>query len=102
MLDKQTKIIGPDPILFEHIRRTGRGFYVTVSILGALVLWGLYAYVTQYRTGLGVTGLSRQIFWGVYITNFVFFIGISHAGTFISAVLRVLKAEWRRPISRLS
>ena len=102
MLDKREKIIGEDKILFEHIWKTGKGFYITVSILGALVLLGLYAYVTQYRNGLTVTGLSRQIFWGVYITNFVFFIGISHAGTFISAVLRVLKAEWRRPISRAS
>ncbi|OGP89601.1 MAG: hypothetical protein A2157_16985 [Deltaproteobacteria bacterium RBG_16_47_11] len=101
-MDKQTKIIGEDRVLFEHIWKTGKGFYITISILIALVLLGLYAYITQYRTGLTVTGLSRQIFWGVYITNFVFFIGISHAGTFISAVLRVLKAEWRRPISRLS
>jgi molybdopterin-containing oxidoreductase family membrane subunit len=102
MADKKQKIIGEDGILFEHIWKTGKGFYITVSILAALVFLGLYAYITQYRIGLGVTGLSRQIFWGVYITNFVFFIGISHAGTFISAVLRVLKAEWRRPISRLS
>jgi len=102
MVDKRQKILGEDSILFEHILKTGKGFYITVSILGALVLWGLYAYITQYRNGLTVTGLSRQIFWGVYITNFVFFIGISHAGTFISAVLRVLKAEWRRPISRAS
>jgi molybdopterin-containing oxidoreductase family membrane subunit len=102
MADKRQKIIGEDATLFEHIWKTGKGFYITVSILGALVLLGLYAYITQYRNGLTVTGLSRQIFWGVYITNFVFFIGISHAGTFISAVLRVLKAEWRRPISRLS
>ena len=102
MMDHQKKIIGEDAALFEHIWKTGKNFYITVSILGALVLWGIYAYVTQYRIGLGVTGLSRQIFWGVYITNFVFFIGISHAGTFISAVLRVVKAEWRRPISRLS
>jgi molybdopterin-containing oxidoreductase family membrane subunit len=102
MVDKRHKIIGEDPILFEHMWKTGKGFYITVSILAALVLLGLYAYITQYRNGLTVTGLSRQIFWGVYITNFVFFIGISHAGTFISAVLRVLKAEWRRPISRLS
>jgi len=102
MADKRQKIIGEDAVLFEHIWKTGKGFYITVSILGALVLLGLYAYVTQYLTGLTVTGLSRQIFWGVYITNFVFFIGISHAGTFISAVLRVLKAEWRRPISRAS
>ena len=102
MVDRREKIIGEDRILFEQVWKTGKGFYITVSILGALVLLGLYAYITQYRNGLTVTGLSRQIFWGVYITNFVFFIGISHAGTFISAVLRVLKAEWRRPISRLS
>ena len=102
MLDQRKKIIAGDAPLFEHIWRTGKGFYITVSVLAALVLWGVYAYVTQYLNGLTVTGLSRQIFWGVYITNFVFFIGISHAGTFISAVLRVLKAEWRRPISRLS
>jgi molybdopterin-containing oxidoreductase family membrane subunit len=102
MIDKRQKILGEDAVLFEHIYKTGKGFYITVSILGALVLLGLYAYITQYQNGLTVTGLSRQIFWGVYITNFVFFIGISHAGTFISAVLRVLKAEWRRPISRAS
>ena len=102
MLDKQAKIIGEDKVLFDHIWKTGKGFYIFVSILAALVLWGVYAYVTQYLTGLAVTGLSRQIFWGVYITNFVFFIGISHAGTFISAVLRILKAEWRRPIARAS
>jgi molybdopterin-containing oxidoreductase family membrane subunit len=92
--------LGEDEVLLEHVRRTGKGFYLTFSTLVALVLLGLYAYVTQLRYGLSVTGLSRQIFWGVYITNFVFFIGISHAGTFISAVLRVAKAEWRRPISR--
>ena len=92
--------LGEDEILLGHVRETGKGFYLTFSILAALTLWGLYAYLTQYRYGLGVTGLSRQIFWGVYITNFVFFIGISHAGTFISAILRVAKAEWRRPISR--
>jgi len=102
MADPKQNIIGRDAILFEHISKTGKKFYITVSILAALVLWGIYAYVTQYRTGLAVTGLSRQIFWGVYITNFVFFIGISHAGTFISAVLRIVKAEWRRPISRAS
>ncbi len=101
-MDHRQRIIGEDKPLFEHIWKSGKGFYITVSILSALVLWGIYAYITQYRNGLTVTGLSRQIFWGVYITNFVFFIGISHAGTFISAVLRVLKAEWRRPISRLS
>jgi Ni/Fe-hydrogenase subunit HybB-like protein len=40
--------------------------------------------------------------WGFYVTNFVFFIGISHAGTLISAILRLSKAEWRRPITRMA
>jgi len=98
-MDKQQKIVGEDSALFEPIRKTGKGFYISISILTALVLWGIYAYVTQYQNGLAVTGLSRQIFWGVYITNFVFFIGISHAGTLISAILRIAQAEWRRSIT---
>jgi molybdopterin-containing oxidoreductase family membrane subunit len=47
-----------------------------------------------------VTGLNVPVYWGLYITNFVFFIGISHAGTLISAILRLAHAEWRRPITR--
>ena len=89
-----------DAILFEPIRRTGRPFYLTLSILVAIILWAVWTYLHQYRHGLGVTGLARPIFWGVYITNFVFFIGISHAGTLISAILRLAKAEWRRSITR--
>jgi Ni/Fe-hydrogenase subunit HybB-like protein len=89
-----------DAVLFEPIRRTGKPFYLTLSILVAIILWAVWAYLHQYHHGLGVTGLARPIFWGVYITNFVFFIGISHAGTLISAILRLAKAEWRRSITR--
>ena len=89
-----------DAILFEPIRKTGKAFYLTLAILVAVILWAAGVYQYQYRTGLGVTGLGRPIFWGVYITNFVFFIGISHAGTLISAILRLAKAEWRRSITR--
>ena len=89
-----------DAILFDPIRKTGKAFYLTLSALIAVILWAVWAYLYQYRYGLGVTGLARPIFWGVYITNFVFFIGISHAGTLISAILRLAKAEWRRSITR--
>jgi molybdopterin-containing oxidoreductase family membrane subunit len=58
--------------------------------------------VRQWVLGLGVTGLNRPVYWGIYLTNFVFFIGISHAGTLISAILRVTQAEWRRPITRIA
>ena len=89
-----------DALLFAPIRKTGKGFYITLSLLVAIILWGVWTYLHQYRNGLGVTGLARPIFWGVYITNFVFFIGISHAGTLISAILRLARAEWRRSITR--
>ncbi|MEK7777421.1 MAG: NrfD/PsrC family molybdoenzyme membrane anchor subunit, partial [Chloroflexota bacterium] len=63
---------------------------------------GAYAYSTQFREGLYVTGMRDRILWGIYIINFVFFIGISHAGTLISAILRVSKAGWRVPITRMA
>lgn len=77
-------------------------FYAWVGFLVAVLLWGLYAYVQQVRNGLVVTGMRDQISWGLYITNFVFFIGISHAGTLISAILRVTDTDWRRPITRMA
>jgi molybdopterin-containing oxidoreductase family membrane subunit len=46
--------------------------------------------------------MRDRISWGLYITTFVFFIGISHAGTLISAILRVSQARWRTPITRMA
>ncbi len=92
--------IGEDVRLLRPIERSGRGFRLLVAALGALALWGLFAWLTQLRRGLAVTGLNVPIYWGLYITHFVFFIGISHAGTLISAILRLANAEWRRPITR--
>ncbi|MFN4182375.1 MAG: NrfD/PsrC family molybdoenzyme membrane anchor subunit [bacterium] len=76
------------------------GFWLGVGFFAMLLFAGIYAYLYQWRYGLGMTGLNRPIFWGVYITNFVFFIGISHAGTLISSVLRITNTEWRRPFTR--
>jgi len=92
--------LGEDAILIEPIIRTTARFYLFTGFLLSFVLLGVVAYVHQYRSGLGVTGLNRPVYWGVYITNFVFFIGISHAGTLISAILRIVGAEWRRTITR--
>lgn len=100
MLDRE--LTQEDAALLEPILRTGRGFYLIAFLLLGIALWGFYAYTVQFRYGLGVTGLNRPVFWGFYITNFVFFIGISHAGTLISAILRICRAEWRRPITRMA
>ncbi len=87
-------------ILFQPVLQTGKRFYIVVLALLAVIGWAFYAWLYQVSHGLGVTGMNRPVFWGVYITNFVFFVGISHAGTLISAILRVTHAEWRRPITR--
>lgn len=89
-----------DPVLVAPLKRTGPGYWVVVAVLATMVSWGFYAWLHQFREGLGVTGMNRPIYWGLYITNFVFFIGISHAGAFISAILRIVGAGWRRPITR--
>ena len=86
--------------LLRPLVHTSPRFYLAAGILGALALWGLVAYYLQLRDGLGRTGLNRPGYWGIYIIDFVFFIGISHAGTLISAILRVSQAEWRRAITR--
>lgn len=75
---------------------------LVVAVLGAVVAWGIFAWVWQLKHGLSVTGLNDRVSWGFYLTNFVFFIGISHAGTLVSAILRLTHAEWRRPITRLA
>jgi len=96
----EPKPLAEDAILLEPILHTGPRFYFTVAVLLSVIALGVVAYLTQYRNGLSVTGLSRPVYWGFYIINFVFFIGISHAGTLISAILRIVGAEWRRSITR--
>jgi Ni/Fe-hydrogenase subunit HybB-like protein len=86
--------------VFETMEGVGRGFWVAFVILGGMVMLLLSTWVYQMVWGLGITGLARPTMWALYIVNFVYFIGIGHAGTFISAALRALKVEWRRPISR--
>ncbi len=88
--------------VFHPLRHTSRAWYVWVGFLAVVVVWGIFAYAVQLRSGLIETGMRNEVIWGFYITNFVFFIGISHAGTLISAILRVSQAEWRRPVTRMA
>jgi Ni/Fe-hydrogenase subunit HybB-like protein len=80
---------------------TSRSYALGSSLL-AIALWGAYAYYVQMTTGLGVTGMRSVVSWAFYIVNFVFFIGISHVGALMSAILRLTNAEWRKPITRIA
>ena len=94
------RISQDDAVLIQPIVAARGSFYYLAAALLAFSAVALFAWVEQLRRGLGVTGLNVPVYWGVYITNFVFFIGISHAGTLISAILRLCHAEWRRSITR--
>ena len=71
-------------------------FFVAAQIAGLMPLMILYLIIT----GVGVWGLNNQVAWSWDITNFVFWIGIGHAGTLISAILCLLKQKWRTSINR--
>ena len=85
-------------LVMEAMYQTGPRYWLLLTVLSMIVLVGLFgAWAYQIRNGMGVAGISRPVYWGMYITNLVFWIGISHSGTFVSAVLRLFQVEWRRP-----
>ncbi|MGA3295180.1 MAG: NrfD/PsrC family molybdoenzyme membrane anchor subunit [Candidatus Acidiferrales bacterium] len=75
-------------------------YLIVLACFLAVVIAGFTAFGWQIYHGIGVAGIRRPVFWGFYITNFVFWIGLSHAGTLISAILRLANATWRRPVTR--
>lgn len=97
--------LGPTRVnrdLLGFVRGTPLWFWLAALFLlggaGTLILVVLFM---SYE-GLWVTGLNRPVYWAVFITNFVYWIGISHAGVMMSSVLRLTKAEWRRPVTRIA
>ncbi|MCL4239194.1 MAG: polysulfide reductase NrfD [Anaerolineae bacterium] len=87
-------------LTLARMRQTGPRFWIALAGLGALTLAFFIAWAIQIVSGLGITGLNRSVMWGPYIANLIYFIGIGHAGTFISAALRLMRMDFRRPIAR--
>jgi len=88
--------------LVAPLLTTGRPYFLLVGLLACIVAVGAGAWIYQIETGIGQTNLHPPIFWGIYIASFVYWIGVSHSGTFISGALRIAGAEWRRPITRIA
>jgi len=86
--------------LLKPLERPGVGWMLVVGVLAVVVAFGGFAWSFMMWEGFGLTGKRWPVFWGFLITNFVFWIGISHAGTLISAILRLVNAGWRRPVTR--
>ncbi|MDZ4785600.1 MAG: NrfD/PsrC family molybdoenzyme membrane anchor subunit [bacterium] len=84
------------------LKPPGAGWYALFFTCVVAVIWGGSCFAKQIMEGLHVAGINHPIGWGVYITNFVFWVGIAHSGTLISAVLFLFRAKFRMPIYRLA
>ncbi len=73
-----------------------------IAILLVFCAAGLVGYIRQLKYGLSVTGLRDYASWGIYISNFVFFVAISLVGSLITAILRLTKATWSTPLTRIA
>ena len=77
-------------------------WWIAMAVTAPLALFGLFCIGYQISTGVGVWGENHPVGWAWDITNFVFWIGIGHAGTLISAILFLTRQKWRTSINRAS
>ena len=96
LLDKITRDLTRSIVQKDEMGRMWFFLLIMFMIVG---LWG---WIIQIRTGLGVTGMRDYVSWGMYIANFVFFVAVSLIGFLISSALHLLKINWAKPISRVA
>lgn len=88
-----------DDIVSVH-RPPGLKYLLLLMVTGSLTLAGALTWAYQIHSGLGVAGITYPVNWGVYITTFVFWVGIAHSGTLISAILYLFRTRWRVGVFR--
>ncbi|MGD0074233.1 MAG: NrfD/PsrC family molybdoenzyme membrane anchor subunit [Candidatus Binataceae bacterium] len=89
-----------DRAVMRTLETPGRWYWMGVGFLATIVLVAIGAWTRQIYVGLGVTGLRQPTMWAIYITNFVFWVGIAHSGTLISAILFLFRTRWRTAVYR--
>jgi Ni/Fe-hydrogenase subunit HybB-like protein len=85
-----------------HLEKTSSSFFVWILFLLGIIGLGVYAFIAQVTKGHEVTGMRDNVVWGIYIVNFIFFMGMSYAGAIISGALHLFRTEWRKPIIRMA
>ncbi|MCA1741729.1 MAG: polysulfide reductase NrfD [Bacteroidales bacterium] len=88
--------------LTPTIAKTSKSWYIVFGILLLVFMLGIYGLVQQIDKGHIVTGMRDNVVWGVYIVNFIFFMGLSYAGALVSGTLHLFKTPWRAPVIRLA
>ena len=82
--------------------KANKYWWILFSLSLGLFLWGMLSIAYTIGTGIGAWGLNKTVGWAWDITNFVWWIGIGHAGTLISAILLLLRQDWRTSINRFA
>jgi molybdopterin-containing oxidoreductase family membrane subunit len=88
--------------LTSEIEGTTKRWYIIFAFLVIVFAIGIYALVLQIDKGHEVTGMRDNVVWGLYIVNFIFFMGLSYAGALISGSLHLFRAKWRAPVLRFA
>ena len=86
--------------LLSVLEGTSLGYWLLLLTAGGAVGLAGAVWIFQVYEGLGIAGYALPVFWGAYIVTFVFWVGIAHAGTLISAILYLFRAKWRNAINR--
>jgi Ni/Fe-hydrogenase subunit HybB-like protein len=81
-------------------RKTPLWWFIAIAITGSIAAFGVFCIFYLLFTGVGVWGNDIPVAWAFGITNFVFWIGIGHAGTLISAILLLTRQKWRTAVNR--
>ncbi len=88
--------------LLRHISHPSLKYKLWIGILILIIVIGAFAYVRQLKYGLIVTAMRDYTSWGIYISNFVFFVAVSLVGSLVSSILKLSKATWATPLNRIS
>jgi len=91
--------------LFEEftpgIWKSNYSSVIWIAVLVCLIAIGIYAFWIQFDQGHTVTGMRDNVVWGIYIINFIFFVGLSYSGAFISGILHFFKSPLKNSVSRI-
>lgn len=89
-----------DQTVLDTLRPASLRYWAVIVLLFFGILLGAACWAYQIGVGIGVGGQNIPVVWGTYLINFVFWVGIAHSGTLISAILHLFRAGWRNPIAR--
>ncbi len=86
--------------VLDTLTRPGKAYWCIIVLMFCGAVMGAACWAYQIFVGVGVAGMNTPVHWGTYLINFVFWVGIAHSGTLISAILFLFRAGWRNPIAR--